>query len=166
MTKAKGVVSCDAAAWKGRVLRLLSTAVAERKECWELTHGSGGGASVDMTKAAKCDCWSMLRGESAPDALLERCGYMPAAHVLQIVGWGVDEKTGVEYWTLQNSWGPFWGDGGYFKMERGVGMWGVEDEMYAMTPAMSKVVSVDGMHMQGSAHHGSSSRTVVARTRR
>jgi C1A family cysteine protease len=42
-------------------------------------------------------------------------------HAVAIVGWGTDEQ-GMDYWVLRNSWGPAWGDEGYFKMQRGVNM--------------------------------------------
>ena len=40
-------------------------------------------------------------------------------HMVLLVGWGVDSK-GTPYWLLQNSWSDSWGDGGFFKMKRGV----------------------------------------------
>ena len=43
-------------------------------------------------------------------------------HAVQAVGYGVDEETGMQFWTIKNSWGARWGDEGYFKMERGVNM--------------------------------------------
>ena len=37
-------------------------------------------------------------------------------HELAIVGWGLDEETGTEYWIGRNSWGTYWGDYGFFKI--------------------------------------------------
>ena len=37
-------------------------------------------------------------------------------HAVVILGWGKDAIWGSEYWILRNSWGPTWGDRGYFKI--------------------------------------------------
>lgn len=39
-------------------------------------------------------------------------------HDVEVVGWGV-EKDGTPYWSIRNSWGAFWGELGFFKLERG-----------------------------------------------
>lgn len=38
-------------------------------------------------------------------------------HAVVLVGWGVDEETGIFYWLARNSWGPYWGDNGFFRIE-------------------------------------------------
>jgi len=38
-------------------------------------------------------------------------------HAVLLIGYGEDE--GQPYWTMQNSWGTDWGEGGYFRMFRG-----------------------------------------------
>jgi len=38
-------------------------------------------------------------------------------HAVKLVGYGVEN--GLEYWLCANSWGPKWGDKGYFKIKIG-----------------------------------------------
>ncbi|KAL5022307.1 hypothetical protein ScPMuIL_001462 [Solemya velum] len=58
-------------------------------------------------------------------------------HSVRILGWGVERGAhgdGVKYWLCANSWGPQWGDAGYFRIVRGenecqiesfvIGVWG------------------------------------------
>jgi hypothetical protein len=41
-------------------------------------------------------------------------------HSVVIMGWGESIQDGrlVKYWLIRNSWGPEWGDNGYFRIER------------------------------------------------
>ncbi|CAH1271242.1 CTSB [Branchiostoma lanceolatum] len=38
-------------------------------------------------------------------------------HAVKIVGWG--EEDGVQFWRVANSWGPVWGEEGYFRIQVG-----------------------------------------------
>jgi len=38
-------------------------------------------------------------------------------HAIQLVGYGTDEELG-DYWLVRNSWGDFWGENGYIRMQR------------------------------------------------
>jgi len=40
-------------------------------------------------------------------------------HVVSITGWGKDPKTGKSYWNVRNSWGEYWGEMGYIRVEMG-----------------------------------------------
>lgn len=48
-------------------------------------------------------------------------------HAVEMIGWGVDN--GTPYWWIKNSWNEQWGDGGYFKIKRGVNECGIEDDV-------------------------------------
>jgi cathepsin B len=56
-------------------------------------------------------------------------GSVMGGHAVRIVGWGVD--SGVDYWKIANSWNPYWGEKGYFRIKRGTDECGVEDSVVA-----------------------------------
>jgi cathepsin C len=45
-------------------------------------------------------------------------------HAVVAVGYG--DEAGQKYWLIQNSWGPDWGEDGYFRMARGTDESGIE----------------------------------------
>ena len=51
-------------------------------------------------------------------------------HAVVIVGWGVEN--GINYWIAQNSWGPNWGENGYFRIQ--FGQCGFDSNAYAGVP--------------------------------
>lgn len=38
-------------------------------------------------------------------------------HAVVLIGWGV--RDGIKYWQAQNTYGPKWGNAGFFKIRRG-----------------------------------------------
>ena len=51
---------------------------------------------------------------------------------VKIVGWGVEGAT--RYWTVANTWGQDWGEGGYFRIVRGSNECGVEENVVGAWP--------------------------------
>lgn len=55
-------------------------------------------------------------------------------HEIALVGWGVDEKSGQEFWWLRNSWGTYWGENGFAQVLMHKNNLGVETDCSAGIP--------------------------------
>ena len=67
----------------------------------------------------------------------DKCGY-EADHAVQIVGWGKDESSQLEYYIVKNSWGGLWGEDGYIRIAiavgpTGMGICGIHNTAYVPT---------------------------------
>ena len=56
-------------------------------------------------------------------------------HAVVILGWGKDAVQG-PFWIVRNSWGDSWGDGGYFKINRGSNECGIEENVVVGLPGL------------------------------
>ncbi len=46
------------------------------------------------------------------------CNPLVPDHVVLVVGYGTDEKTGQKFWRLKNQWSSFWGENGFMRITR------------------------------------------------
>lgn len=53
-------------------------------------------------------------------------------HAIKIIGWGFSKEFNVFYWLCQNSWGPDWGEDGYFRIQ--MGECDIDDVAYSCDP--------------------------------
>mmetsp|Transcript_95131 Transcript_95131/g.231257 ORF Transcript_95131/g.231257 Transcript_95131/m.231257 type:complete len:335 (-) Transcript_95131:22-1026(-) len=52
--------------------------------------------------------------------------YNTTTHVVSLLGFGVDADSGTPYWIGRNSFGSWWGEGGFFLIERGTNTMNIE----------------------------------------
>jgi len=62
-------------------------------------------------------------------------------HVVSVVGWGADEKTGQKFWNVRNSWGEYWGEMGFYRIDRGNNSLDMESGCAWATPGEYTVVN-------------------------
>uniref|UniRef100_UPI0035900DA7 dipeptidyl peptidase 1-like n=1 Tax=Myxine glutinosa TaxID=7769 RepID=UPI0035900DA7 len=60
--------------------------------------------------------------------------FEPTNHAVLIVGYGHDATSGLDFWTVKNSWGEDWGEDGYFRIRRGNDECAIESIAVAATP--------------------------------
>ena len=67
--------------------------------------------------------------------VIKSASYTQVNHAVAIVGYGTDSGTGVDYYSVRNSWGTWWGEEGYFRVIReplvpGLGVLGIRYTPY------------------------------------
>ena len=69
------------------------------------------------------------------DKTSSQCPSSGINHVGVLVGYGHDDATDKDYWTVKNSWGKSWGEDGYFRIKRGSGTCGINTYVLTGTVA-------------------------------
>jgi len=74
-------------------------------------------------------------------------------HQMEITGWG-ETTEGAKYWVVRNSWGTYWGEAGWFKLERGTNSLKIEEHCDWAVPDFSELdrdllYSVQGDYYKG-----------------
>jgi len=60
-------------------------------------------------------------------------------HEISVIGYGYDEETDTEYWIGRNSWGTYWGEYGFFRIQMHKDNLGIENDCTAGIPSYTKV---------------------------
>lgn len=85
-------------------------------------------------------------------------------HIVSIVGFGEDDD-GTPFWHVRNSWGVYWGEGGFFKVKAGKNILGIEEGIAWVTPGTwttkNVACSEDGKTCGGVENHGGESQEYV-----
>ena len=56
----------------------------------------------------------------------DKSGSTLYTHTVSVVGWG--SEVGIPYWIVRNTWGSYWGENGFARIQRGYNLLGIESD--------------------------------------
>jgi cathepsin X len=75
-------------------------------------------------------CYMYAHSDSFEDytggIITDATQYPGITHVVVLVGWGHDDATNLDYWVVRNSFGTYWGEQGFYRVERGINAFNME----------------------------------------
>ena len=72
------------------------------------------GAKGPLSVCVNATSWHHYQG-----GVMTACADRRTDHCVQLVGYGHDTDSGLDYWKLRNSWGAKWGETGFLRVEFG-----------------------------------------------
>jgi KDEL-tailed cysteine endopeptidase len=103
-------------------LKAVKVATVKNVQCLK----NGGPESDILNWLQKSPMAISLAGStlvSYRSGIMTTCSDRDLNHSVTLVGYGTQD--GTDYWILKNSWGPNWGENGYFKLKYGVNCLGL-----------------------------------------
>jgi cathepsin X len=84
----------------------------------------------EVYAAGPIACYMYAHSDSFEDytggIITDDTAYDGITHVVSLVGWGTDTDLGLDYWVVRNSFGTYWGEQGYYRVERGINAFNME----------------------------------------
>jgi cathepsin X len=100
---------------------------------WKVTeHGLVAGAArmkaeIFARGPISCGIEATAKLEAYTGGIYSEAKLLPITnHEVAVVGWG--KENGVEFWIVRNSWGTYWGEGGFFRIQMHRNNLAIEDD--------------------------------------
>eukprot|EP00483_Globobulimina_turgida_P003103 UN03108 len=87
-----------------------------------------------------CGIDATAKFEDYTGGVYSQAGFM-LNHEISVLGWGVTDD-GQNYWIGRNSWGTYWGEEGFFRIQMGSNNLGIENDCTWGVPSFKKSGSI------------------------